>query len=263
MIHWKRLAGCMMIATLILGAMTGCGTTSSSADATQASESTETTAETEANEFSFQVDCDLETSDTTLVGTVTAVSGSEVTLNIYDTSTMQGMGGPGNGEAPDGEAPSGEKPDGEAPSGEKPDGEAPSGENTEGQAPDGQGGPGMMNFDFDSLTTYEGVLTINDESMITSGNQRSIMEAFMGNGNKMAGDASKMTDLGSSSESSDDETSQEDQSTENVSLSDIEEGDLVLITFDEDGKITKIVVIQDTSFLDQAAVAKEDATEEE
>ena len=104
-----------------------------------------------------------------------------------------------------GEAPSGGAPSGEAPSGEAPSGEAPSGE-----APSG---------DSNNSSNEQPPEKPADDNNSSSDNQSS--------SNNNSSDSSKSAD----------------SSEEDISLSDISEGDIVSVTYDDDGNVDKITVL--------------------
>lgn len=205
----------LMVASLMMTAVTGCGADSSQSAQTEV-EGTEAEKTVSENTFAYTDGTEEELISTTLMGKVGSISGNEVTLSIGGFG-----GGAPNGGAPDGEAPSGEAPDGETPGGEAPDGEAPNGEApaggasggassdgetsgggaTGGEAPTGEAPNGEMPGE---METGSGVLTVVDESVILVTGQ--------------------------------------DGTTLEGTLADITEGAMLQITFDENGVITAITV---------------------
>ena len=193
-----------MVCALMMTSVTACGTNTTES-------STETESTTEANTFAYTDGTEEELVSTTVMAKVDSVDGNEVTLSI----------GGGMGAAPDGSAP--EKPDdnGDSKGGdsnvpEKPDdsGDSNNASENNGSAPekpsdDGQGAgesDGNAQQTPGEMTQESALLTINDESVI------------------------KVQDS--------------DNNTTDGSLSDITEGTMLQITFDEEGNITEITVSQ-------------------
>ena len=207
----------LMVCALMMTSVTACGTNTIES-------STETESMTEANTFAYTDGTEEELVSTTVMAKVDSVDGNKVTLSV----------GGGMGVAPDGNAPekpsdSGddssapEKPDdnGDSKGGdsnvpEKPDdsGDSNNASENNGSAPekpsdDGQGAgesDGNAQQMPGEMTQASALLTINDESVI------------------------KVQDL--------------DNNTTDGSLSDITEGTMIQITFDEEGNITEITVSQ-------------------
>jgi len=194
----------LMVCALMMTSVTACGTNTTES-------STETESTTEANTFAYTDGTEEELVSTTVMAKVDSVDGNEVTLSI----------GGGMGAAPDGSAP--EKPDdnGDSKGGdsnvpEKPDdsGDSNNASENNGSAPekpsdDGQGAgesDGNAQQTPGEMTQESALLTINDESVI------------------------KVQDS--------------DNNTTDGSLSDITEGTMLQITFDEEGNITEITVSQ-------------------
>ena len=194
----------LMVCALMMTSVTACGTNTTES-------STETESTTEANTFAYTDGTEEELVSTTVMAKVDSVDGNEVTLSI----------GGGMGAAPDGSAP--EKPDdnGDSKGGdsnvpEKPDdsGDSNNASENNGSAPekpsdDGQGvgeSDGNAQQTPGEMTQESALLTINDESVI------------------------KVQDS--------------DNNTTDGSLSDITEGTMLQITFDEEGNITEITVSQ-------------------
>lgn len=168
---FKVLSLCMA-AILAMSGLTGC--TNKNETGISSAASTEETVTTEdaviANQFAYTDGTEEELKSTTIQGTVAEVDENSITLSI----------GGGMGQAPSGEAPSGEAPSGEAPSGEAPS-----------EMPESK----------------EGILTINDTSVLVSKAQGENLE-----------------------------------SSSQATLEDIEEGMMVSITFDENGNISEIAI---------------------
>lgn len=194
----------LMVCALMMTSVIACGTNTTES-------STETESTTEANTFAYTDGTEEELVSTTVMAKVDSVDGNEVTLSI----------GGGMGAAPDGSAP--EKPDdnGDSKGGdsnvpEKPDdsGDSNNASENNGSAPekpsdDGQGAgesDGNAQQTPGEMTQESALLTINDESVI------------------------KVQDS--------------DNNTTDGSLSDITEGTMLQITFDEEGNITEITVSQ-------------------
>lgn len=194
----------LMVCALMMTSVTACGTNTTES-------STETESTTEANTFAYTDGTEEELVSTTVMAKVDSVDGNKVTLSV----------GGGMGAAPDGSAP--EKPDdnGDSKGGdsnvpEKPDdsGDSNNASENNGSAPekpsdDGQGAgesDGNAQQTPGEMTQESALLTINDESVI------------------------KVQDS--------------DNNTTDGSLSDIMEGTMLQITFDEVGNITEITVSQ-------------------
>ena len=194
----------LMVCALMMTSVTACGTNTTES-------STETESTTEANTFAYTDGTEEELVSTTVMAKVDSVDGNKVTLSV----------GGGMGAAPDGNAP--EKPDdnGDSKGGdsnvpEKPDdsGDSNNASENNGSAPekpsdDGQGAgesDGNAQQTPGEMTQESALLTINDESVI------------------------KVQDS--------------DNNTTDGNLSDITEGTMLQITFDEEGNITEITVSQ-------------------
>ena len=194
----------LMVCALMMTSVTACGTNTTES-------STETESTTEANTFAYTDGTEEELVSTTVMAKVDSVDGNEVTLSV----------GGGMGAAPDGSAP--EKPDdnGDSKGGDSnvpeiPDdsGDSNNASENNGSAPekpsdDGQGAgesDGNAQQTPGEMTQESALLTINDESVI------------------------KVQDS--------------DNNTTDGSLSDITEGTMLQITFDEEGNITEITVSQ-------------------
>ena len=197
----------LMVCVLMMTSVTACGTNTTES-------STETESTTEANTFAYTDGIEEEPVSTTVMAKVDSVDGNVVALSI----------GGGMGAVPDGSAP--EKPDdnGDSKGGdsnvpEKPDdsGDSNNASENNGSAPekpsdDGQGAgesDGNAQQMPGEMTQASALLTINDESVI------------------------KVQDS--------------DNNTTDGSLSDITEGTMIQITFDEEGNITEITVSQGTA----------------
>lgn len=139
------------------------------------------------------------------------LTGETQTITVTDDTeiSMEASGDPGGtmGGAPNGEAP--EKPDGDN-NGNTPSGEAP-------EKPDG------------------------DSSSSASGENNSSDSSSASDKNASTGTDDTTSDSGKSDSSTDTEKS--DSSTKEISLSDLEEGDIISIELDEDGEAAVITIL--------------------
>lgn len=194
----------LMVCALMMTSVTACGTNTTES-------STETESTTEANTFAYTDGTEEELVSTTVMAKVDSVDGNKVTLSV----------GGGMGAAPDGNAPEKQDDNGDSKGGdsnvpEKPDdsGDSNNASENNGSAPekpsdDGQGAgesDGNAQQTPSEMTQESALLTINDESVI------------------------KVQDS--------------DNNTTDGNLSDITEGTMLQITFDEEGNITEITVSQ-------------------
>ena len=142
----------------------------------------------------------------------------EITVSSDTEITKENQGGPGQG--------------GGAPSGEAPSGEAPSGDNSNGQPPEK---PGDSNSSSDSSKS--------DDSSSSDSNKSSNEQPP----EKPSGDDNNAPSGNNNSDSSNSDNSKSgDNSSDNsedISLSDISKGDIVSVTYDDDGKVDKITVL--------------------
>ena len=162
----------------------------------------------------------------------------EITVSSDTEITKENQGGPGQGgEAPSGGAPSGEAPSGGAPSGEAPSGETPSGNNNNSS---NEQPPEKPADDNNSSSDNQSSSNNNSSDSSTSDNSGS-------------SDSSKSTNeqppekLTDDNNSSSDSSKSADSSEEDISLSDISEGDIVSVTYDDDGNVDKITVLMSAS----------------
>lgn len=209
---------------------------------------TETAADA-ANDESGEADASDENGDESqenvVLGEVKSVSDSEITIAV---GTMKEMGQPG-GDGQNGGAP--EKPEGDGQNGGAPDG-------------NGQGGeaPSMLN-----LTGEEQTITVTADTVITKqaggmqpggdGQNGGAPEKPEGDGQSSdssdgASDSQDAADDNQESENTDSQDGEEPEKpdgngqsaeAEEISLSDIQEGDIVSITLDEDGNAASITVM--------------------
>ena len=285
----KPIVTGVMITSLLLTSLTGCGTSSASGNAEGSSQDNASDTSTSSeNTFAFTEASDMELTSTTIAGRVTGISDNTISLDIADLSDIE-FGGPGQRPESEGNSATDGQSESEQTPPEKPEDGAVPEKPEEGQALEEPGnddqkrpdGRKDFSLDLDSLTYVAGTLTIEDESMLLTATQRTLMSLFRG-GDRQKGNLggnSNMPDLGSAesstSDSSDTDTESStipdkdsdtdpdnsqnppenkmpgDETEEPVSLSDISEGAIVLITFDENGTITAIHVITDTDFLTQ------------
>lgn len=227
----KKYIAILLGLTLGMTTLVGCsGTSTSENSTTQESQSV-----TGATETSAKTVSGAETAD--VYGEVTAVSEDSITIKV---GTMKQM----------------EKPDDAGAPGDSSNAQPPA--NMEQPGGDGQGTPSMLD-----LTDEEKEIKITDDTVIVRSSMGGMAGGPQGNGGtppEMPGNNSD-----SSNDSSDNNNSQppakpEDgsdssdnsgnggapdmqQETEEISLSDIFEGDTVAITYDEDGNAAKITVI--------------------
>ena len=157
----------------------------------------------------------------------------EITISDDTTITKENMGG-GPGGAPGGEAPSGEAPNGEAPSGEAPNGEAPSGDDNGGTPPEKPSDDnGNSSSDSKESTDSTDGNSTDSNSGAPSGDNNGGAPSGDDNGGVLSGDNN-----GGSVPGGDQQSEEED-----IELSDISEGDIVSVTFDDNGKVESIKVI--------------------
>ena len=166
----------------------------------------------------------------------------EITISDDTTITKENMGG-GPGGAPGGEAPSGEAPNGEAPSGEAPNGEAPSGDDNGGTPPEKPSDDnGNSSSDSKESTDSTDGNSTDSNSGAPSGDNNGGAPSGDDNGGAPSGDdnggAPSGDNNGGSAPGGDQQSEEED-----IELSDISEGDIVAVTFDDDGKVESIKVI--------------------
>ena len=220
----------LMVCALMMTSVTACGTNTTES-------STETESTTEANTFAYTDGTEEEPVSTTVMAKVDSVDGNEVTLSV----------GGGMGAAPDGNAGGDgsvpEKPDDNGDSKgedsnvpEKPDesGDSNNASENNGSAPgkpsdDGQGTDG----------TEEPPLANS-----TSGKDESNQNEFGGNAQQTPGEMTQESALLTINDESVIKVQDSDNNTTDGNLSDITEGTMLQITFDEEGNITEITVSQ-------------------
>lgn len=262
----KKYIAILLGLTLGMTTLAGCsGTSTSTNSTTQESQSV-----TGATETSAKTVSGAETAD--VYGEVTAVSEDSITIKVGTMKQMEkpdDAGAPGdssNAQSPDDktDSDSAEKESENQDSSENKSDSSSDSQNAQPPANmeqpggDGQGTPSMLD-----LTDEEKEIKITDDTVIVRSSMGGMAGGPQGNGGtppEMPGNNSD-----SSNDSSDNNNSQppakpEDssdssdnsgnggapdmqQETEEISLSDISEGDTVAITYDEDGNAAKITVI--------------------
>lgn len=262
----KKYIAILLGLTLGMTTLAGCsGTSTSTNSTTQESQSV-----TGATETSAKTVSGAETAD--VYGEVTAVSEDSITIKVGTMKQMEkpdDAGAPGdssNAQSPDDktDSDSAEKESENQDSSENKSDSSSDSQNAQPPANmeqpggDGQGTPSMLD-----LTDEKKEIKITDDTVIVRSSMGGMAGGPQGNGGtppEMPGNNSD-----SSNDSSDNNNSQppakpEDgsdssdnsgnggapdmqQETEEISLSDISEGDTVAITYDEDGNAAKITVI--------------------
>lgn len=262
----KKYIAILLGLTLGMTTLAGCsGTSTSTNSTTQESQSVTGATETSAKTVSGAKTADV-------YGEVTAVSEDSITIKVGTMKQMEkpdDAGAPGdssNAQSPDDktDSDSAEKESENQDSSENKSDSSSDSQNAQPPANmeqpggDGQGTPSMLD-----LTDEEKEIKITDDTVIVRSSMGGMAGGPQGNGGtppEMPGNNSD-----SSNDSSDNNNSQppakpEDssdssdnsgnggapdmqQETEEISLSDISEGDTVAITYDEDGNAAKITVI--------------------
>ena len=229
--HLAMIMGVMITATSVGSAATAFAADSKTESTQNAGDTTEDTAEASDTEESNEI-----------LGEVKSVEDRKITIAVGTRKEMNQPGeqpqGSGNGEAP-------EKPDGDAKDSEDADDEkaddvsADESADTEstdetvddktdkGEAPDGEA-PSML-----ELTGEEQEITVTDSTVITK-------QSMGGGQGTPGGEASEKPD----GEASDGNGQAPDGTgqTEEITLDDIKEGDVVAITLDDDGNTATITV---------------------
>ena len=209
--HLAMIMGVMITATSVGSTATAFAADSKTENTQDADETTEDTAKASDEKTD---DSKEETNENEILGEVKSVEDGKITIAV---GTRKEMGQPG-------EQPQGEE-NGEAP--EKPEGEAPDG-NGDGQGtPDGEA-PSMLD-----LTGEEQEITVTDSTVITK-------QSMRGGQGASGGEAPEKPDgeVPDSNGQAPDGTGQ----TEEITLDDIKEGDVVAITLDDDGNAATITV---------------------
>lgn len=243
----------LMVCALMMTSVTACGTNTIES-------STETESTTEANTFAYTDGTEEELVSTTVMAKVDSVDGNKVTLSV----------GGGMGAAPDGNAP--EKPsdsgdDSSAP--EKPDDNGSSNGDGNGSAPEKPSDNGSSNGDRngsapekpDDNGDSKGGDSNVPEKPDDSGDSNNASEnngsapekpsddgqgagESDGNAQQMPGEMTQASALLTINDESVIKVQDSDNNTTDGSLSDITEGTMIQITFDEEGNITEITVSQ-------------------
>ena len=209
--HLAMLMGVMITATSVGSTATAFAADSKTESTQDADDTTEDTAEASDEKAD---DSKEETNENEILGEVKSVEDGKITIAV---GTRKEMGQPG-------EQPQGEE-NGEAP--EKPEGEAPDG-NGDGQGtPDGEA-PSMLD-----LTGEEQEITVTDSTVIT--------KQSMGGGQGASGGEAPEKPDGEVPDSNGQAPDGAGQ-TEEITLDDIKEGDVVAITLDDDGNAATITV---------------------
>lgn len=207
--HLAMLMGIMITATSVGSTATAFAADSKTENTQDADDTTEDTAKASDEKTD---DSKEETNENEILGEVKSVEDGKITIAV---GTRKEMAHPG-------EQPQGEE-NGEAP--EKPEGEAPDG-NGDGQGtPDGEA-PSMLD-----LTGEEQEITVTDSTVITK-------QSMGGGQGASGGEAPDSNGQAPDSQGASDVAGQ----TEEITLDDIKEGDVVAITLDDDGNAATITV---------------------
>ena len=209
--HLAMIMGVMITATSVGSTATAFAADSKTENTQDADDTTEDTAKASDEKTD---DSKEETNENEILGEVKSVEDGKITIAV---GTRKEMGQPG-------EQPQGEE-NGEAP--EKPEGEAPDG-NGDGQGtPDGEA-PSILD-----LTGEEQEITVTDSTVITK-------QSMRGGQGASGGEAPEKPDgeVPDSNGQAPDGAGQ----TEEITLDDIKEGDVVAITLDDDGNAATITV---------------------
>ena len=218
--HLAMLMGVMITATSVGSTATVFAEESKTESTQDAGDTTEDIAETSDEDAEKKNDDTEQTKENEILGEVKSVEDGKITIAV---GTRKEMAHPG-------EQPQGEE-NGEAP--EKPEGEAPDG-NGDGQGtPDGEA-PSMLD-----LTGEEQEITVTDSTVITKQSMGGGQGASGGEApEKPEGEAPDSNGQAPDSQGASDSAGQ----TEEITLDDIKEGDVVAITLDDDGNAATITV---------------------
>ena len=210
--HLAMIMGVMITATSVGSTATVFAEESKTESTQDAGDTTEDIAETSDEDAEKKNDDTEQTKENEILGEVKSVEDGKITIAV---GTRKEMAHPG-------EQPQGEE-NGEAP--EKPEGEAPDG-NGDGQGtPDGEA-PSMLD-----LTGEEQEITVTDSTVITK-------QSMGGGQGASGGEAPDSNGQAPDSQGASDVAGQ----TEEITLDDIKEGDVVAITLDDDGNAATITV---------------------
>ena len=218
--HLAMIMGVMITATSVGSTATVFAEESKTESTQDAGDTTEDIAETSDEDAEKKNDDTEQTKENEILGEVKSVEDGKITIAV---GTRKEMAHPG--EQPQ----SGEN--GEAP--EKPEGEAPDG-NGDGQGtPDGEA-PSMLD-----LTGEEQEITVTDSTVITKQSMGGGQGASGGEApEKPEGEAPDSNGQAPDSQGASDVAGQ----TEEITLDDIKEDDVVAITLDDDGNAATITV---------------------
>lgn len=218
--HLAMIMGVMITATSVGSTATVFAEESKTESTQDAGDTTEDIAETSDEDAEKKNDDTEQTKENEILGEVKSVEDGKITIAV---GTRKEMAHPG-------EQPQGEE-NGEAP--EKPEGEAPDG-NGDGQGtPDGEA-PSMLD-----LTGEEQEITVTDSTVITKQSMGGGQGASGGEASeKPEGEAPDSNGQAPDSQGASDVAGQ----TEEITLDDIKEDDVVAITLDDDGNAATITV---------------------
>lgn len=218
--HLAMIMGVMITATSVGFTATVFAEESKTESTQDAGDTKEDIAETSDEDAEKKNDDTEQTKENEILGEVKSVEDGKITIAV---GTRKEMAHPG-------EQPQGEE-NGEAP--EKPEGEAPDG-NGDGQGtPDGEA-PSMLD-----LTGEEQEITVTDSTVITKQSMGGGQGASGGEApEKPEGEAPDSNGQAPDSQGASDVAGQ----TEEITLDDIKEGDVVAITLDDDGNAATITV---------------------
>lgn len=218
--HLAMIMGVMITATSVGSTATVFAEESKTENTQDAGDTIEDTAEASDEDAEKKNDDTEQTKENEILGEVKSVEDGKITIAV---GTRKEMAHPG-------EQPQGEE-NGEAP--EKPEGEAPDG-NGDGQGtPDGEA-PSMLD-----LTGEEQEITVTDSTVITKQSMGGGQGASGGEApEKPEGEAPDSNGQAPDSQGASDVAGQ----TEEITLDDIKEGDVVAITLDDDGNAATITV---------------------
>ena len=218
--HLAMIMGVMITATSVGSTATVFAEESKTESTQDAGDTTEDIAETSDEDAEKKNDDTEQTKENEILGEVKSVEDGKITIAV---GTRKEMAHPG-------EQPQGEE-NGEAP--EKPEGEAPDG-NGDGQGtPDGEA-PSMLD-----LTGEEQEITVTDSTVITKQSMGADREHRGGEApEKPEGEAPDSNGQAPDSQGASDVAGQ----TEEITLDDIKEDDVVAITLDDDGNAATITV---------------------
>lgn len=257
--HLAMIMGVMITATSVGSTATAFAADSKTESTQDADDTTENTAEASDEDAEKKNDDTEQTKENEILGEVKSVEDGKITIAV---GTRKEMGQPGeqpqsgeNGEAPEKPESDDSKADGTAEDAEETDSEATedktfdteenaettddaSADNTDkGEAPDGNGdGQGAPDGEAPSmldLTGEEQEITVTDSTVIT--------KQSMGGGQGAPGGEAPEKPDGEVPDSNGQAPDGAGQ-TEEITLDDIKEGDVVAITLDDDGNAATITV---------------------